>query len=126
MTGYLSGFVFYTLAVIGVLLLAMIILKKAMAFNNFKSNEKSILKIEESLSIGFKKDLHVVRAGEEMFLIASDAERTTFLTKLATENDERMMIYESKPKETTSSHEKPFEGRSGVMISMLEKLQKMR
>ena len=124
MTGYLSGFVFYTLAITGVLLLAMVVFKKALNFNNFKSSEKSMLKVEESLSIGFKKDLYIVKAGDEKFLIASDAERTTFLTKLAIENVENI-DYENNQQEKTLP-KKSFDEKGGVMISMLEKLQNMR
>ena len=36
-----------------------------------------------------RKQLYVIRAGKERFLIASDAERTTFLSKLNTENEDK-------------------------------------
>ena len=45
-------------------------------------SQSQFLEIEESVSLGVRKQLHVVRAGDEKFLIASDAERTTFLSKL--------------------------------------------
>lgn len=83
MSHYIAGFTFYTLAIIGLLLLAYIIAKKSMMSSNYLKAKNRYLDVEHSLSIAPRKTLQVVKAGNEKFLIALDSERTTFLTKLA-------------------------------------------
>ncbi|GBF23180.1 flagellar assembly protein FliO [Candidatus Gastranaerophilus sp. (ex Termes propinquus)] len=80
MSGYIAAFGVYTLAMIGVLFIAFFIWKKSM-LTNIKGS-KNTLKAEEVLPLGGRKALYIIRAGAERFLIATDAERTTFLTKL--------------------------------------------
>lgn len=81
MTSYLLTFTVYTTAMIGVIFLALFAYKKFSVQNNRVSNS-NFLEVEDCVSLGVRKQLYVVRAGEEKFLIASDAERTTFLSKL--------------------------------------------
>lgn len=84
-TGYIAGFTFYTLAVIGIILLAFVVAKNCMVINLNKNNKNQFLSMETSLNIGTRKNLHIIKAGSERFLISTDPERTTFLTKLADE-----------------------------------------
>ncbi len=85
MTSYLLTFTVYTTAMVGVIFLALFAYKKFSLQNNRVSNS-NFLEIEDCVTLGVRKQLYVVRAGEEKFLIASDAERTTFLSKLNSES----------------------------------------
>jgi len=87
MTGYIASFTVYTCAMIGLIFIAYVVAKKSMLIDGFsaKKNNK-FLSVETSLSLAPRKTLYVVKAGDEKFLISSDVERTSFLTKLAAEN----------------------------------------
>ncbi len=84
MINYIAAFIFYTLAMIGVMLVGLIIYKKTFVIN--KSENKGIIKIIDSYPIGPKKTLLVVKIKNEKFLIASGPEHTTFLSKLENDN----------------------------------------
>lgn len=84
MMTYITAFIFYTLAMVGILLVGFIIYKKTFIMN--KSENKGMIKILDSYPIGPKKTLLVVKIRNEKFLIASGAEHTTFLSKLADDN----------------------------------------
>jgi len=84
MMTYITAFIFYTLAMIGILLVGFVIYKKTFVIN--KGENKGMIKILDSYPIGPKKTLLVVRIKNEKFLIASGAEHTTFLSKLSDEN----------------------------------------
>ncbi len=80
MLSYLTAFIFYTFAMVGIMLLAFVIYKK---FNfPLKQENKGIIHIVDSCPIGAKKNLLVVKIANEKFLIASGLEHTTFLAKL--------------------------------------------
>ena len=85
MNGYFLNFMVYTLAMVGVMLLSVVIYKKAMS-GSFNSKKGRLIKIEESLGLSPKKTLYVVSVEDEKFLIASDADRTSFLAKLKEKN----------------------------------------
>ncbi len=99
MTSYLLNFTVYTAAMIGAIFLALFVYKKFSVTNSRVSASK-FLEIEDSVSLGVRKQLYVVRAGEEKFLIASDAERTTFLSKLGA--NEPVQVIERTPLNTNS------------------------
>lgn len=84
MNGYLINFIVYTLAMIGIMLIAVVIYKKVFSFAK-PNNLKNEMKIEETLNLSPRKTLYVVNVKNEKFLIASDTDRTSFLAKL--END---------------------------------------
>ena len=84
MATYVTAFIFYTLAMIGIMLIGFIIYKKTFMLN--KADSKGLIKILDSLPIGNKKMLLVVKIKNEKFLIASGIEHTTFLSKLEQEN----------------------------------------
>lgn len=79
--GYLTNFIVYTLAMVGVIVLALFVFKTATTGGNKGASSKS-LKVHDSLSLGPRKTLYIVSAGEEKFLIAGDADKTTLVSKL--------------------------------------------
>ena len=78
---YAMKFMFYTFGVIGLLLVAYIIAKRCMGLD-INTRKKGNLYIEETLNISPRKTLYILKAYDERFLIASDANNTSFLAKL--------------------------------------------
>ncbi len=87
MSGYLVNFMIYTLAMVGIIFLALFIYKKTAVMPGGKSRSK-FLGVEDVMSLTPRKNLYVVRAGNERFLIASDMERTTLISKLENNSQE--------------------------------------
>lgn len=81
MGGYIANFTVYTLAMAGLICFAVFVYKKVMD-GSFRGDGSKYLSVEESMSLTPRKTLHVVRAGNEKFLIASDVDRTTLISKL--------------------------------------------
>jgi flagellar biogenesis protein FliO len=81
MGGYVANFTVYTMAMIGLICFAIFVYKK-FTDGTMRSGGGKFLEVEESMSLSPRKTLHVVRAGNEKFLIASDVERTTLISKL--------------------------------------------
>lgn len=80
MTGYLINFTVYTVAMIGIIFLALFTFK-AVSGGCF-SKKSSTLKIEETLKLSARKSLYIVNAKNERFLIAADIDRTSLIAKL--------------------------------------------
>ena len=59
MMTYVTAFIFYTLAMVGILLIGFVVYKKTTS--NDKIPNKKMIKIIDSLPIGNKKMLHVVK-----------------------------------------------------------------
>ena len=78
---YAIKFMVYTFGVIGLLLVAYIIAKRCMGLD-INTRKKGNLYIEETLTISPRKTLYILKAYDERFLIASDANNTSFLAKL--------------------------------------------
>lgn len=78
--GYLANFIVYTLAMVGVMMIAVFVFKNSTAYSS-KSGGK-LLKVTDTLSLGARKTLYIVSAGEEKFLIAGDVDRTSLIAKL--------------------------------------------
>ena len=104
MTHYLISFVTYTFAMAGLLILALIIYKKATATMQ-RGTKNTYLSLEQRLDISARKSIFVIRAGRERFLVASDLDRTTLLAKLPDvkrpprrEDEQRTMDTEQYPK----------------------------
>ena len=81
MGNYLISFIVYSMAMVGFLVLCVMIYKKTMPNNRCAKNNHE-LEIENALNLSQRKTLYVIKAGSEKFLIAADAERTSFLAKL--------------------------------------------
>lgn len=69
------------MAMCGLICFALFMYKK-FAAGSFCSKNSNFLDVEDTLSIGPRKTLMVVRAGGEKFLIASDADKTNLISKL--------------------------------------------
>ena len=93
MENYLINFIVYTMAMVGFLILCLMVYKKTMPKNRCAKNNDE-LKIENALNISPRKTLFIIKAGNEKFLIAADAERTTFLSKLETTENVQNQLQE--------------------------------
>lgn len=81
MSGYLINFVVYTAAMVGLIFFALFVYKKTSA--GFGASSKSkFLNVEDCISLAPRKNLYVIRAGKERFLVASDVDRTSLISKL--------------------------------------------
>ena len=78
--GYLTNFIVYTLAMAGVIMLAVLTLK--ITTTPSKKGSSKFLQVQETLSLSPRKTLYVISAGDEKFLIAGDADRTSLISKL--------------------------------------------
>lgn len=88
MGSYIANFTVYTMAMLGLIFFAIFVYKKFMEGGLSNKNSK-YLSIEETMPINPRKSLLIVRAGNERFLVASDMDRTTMLSKLDSETTQR-------------------------------------
>ncbi len=79
MTKFILAFSVYTMAMVGVIVVAFLVWRNAVMGSNSKNGT---IKIEESLSLNSRKTLYVIKIQGERFLIAADVDKTTFLAKL--------------------------------------------
>lgn len=103
MGGYFLNFIVYTTAMIGVIFLAVFVYKKTSFIGNTNSK---FLNVEDTMTLSPRKRLYVVRAGEERFLIASDTERTTLISKLQSGLEE-IEVSQTEPTTNSSVDELP-------------------
>ena len=103
MTTHIIAFIFYTLAMLGVIFVAFAVYKNIVFGQN---THISKLKIEDMLRLNQRKSLYVINYEGEKFLIASDIDSTTLISKLNT-------------KETTEQIPKP------VIIEKQEPVQSL-
>lgn len=88
MGGYIANFTVYTMAMIGLICFAVFVYKK-FTDGTMRSGDNKFLSVEDSMSLSPRKTLHIVRAGSEKFLIASDVDRTTLISKLNAPNEQQ-------------------------------------
>lgn len=81
MSGYFIQFLAYTFAMVGFLAVCLVTYKK-FCQPTMMNNSAECLCIENALRLTPRKQIYVVRAGDERFLVASDADSTTMLAKL--------------------------------------------
>lgn len=81
MSSYIINFTVYTMAMLGMIFFAVFVYKKVMNGTIYKNGSKN-LSIEERMNINPRKSLLIVKAGDERFLVASDMERTSLISKL--------------------------------------------
>ncbi len=105
---YLVNFLVYSMAMVGLLFVCLLVYKKTMGSNYSKKNSED-LTVENAMNLSARKTLYIVKAGDEKFLIASDAERTTFLAKLNdTQNTITQQISDSRNFSSFSVNQKKF------------------
>ncbi|MCQ2958031.1 MAG: flagellar biosynthetic protein FliO [Candidatus Gastranaerophilales bacterium] len=133
MAHYLMKFIFYTSGVIGLLFIAFLVAKSSLNINTTFAKKNKNLEIEESLNLSPRKTLHVVRAFNEKFLVASDANSTTLLAKLNSDGEiiENINNMESKVNEDfqgyleekqTPKRQRKTTAEDSIIKSMLNKL----
>lgn len=83
--GYITNFIVYTLAMVGVIVVALLVFKNATSIGGTKASK--YLKIIDSISLGQRKNLYIVSTGIEQFLIAGDVNNTCLISKLEGIND---------------------------------------
>ena len=94
--GYLSNFIVYLFAMMGVIILALFVYKK-FNVNSIGVKSNHTLKVEDSLGLSARKTLYVIRSGAERFLIAADMERTTLISKLEDADVTEMLSQRETP-----------------------------
>lgn len=92
--GYLANFIVYTLAMVGVIVVALLIFKNSTGCS-VKNNGK-FLKVIDTMNLAPRKTLYIVEAGDEKFLIAGDAEKTTLISKLEPQGTKSITVPETK------------------------------
>ena len=109
MTTHIIAFIFYTLAMLGVMFVAFAVYKNVVLGQN---SHISKLKIEDMLRLNQRKSLYVIKYEGEKFSIASDIDSTTLISKLnSKEIPEKpsAKIVEKTEKPTDSLEEKLIE-----------------
>lgn len=96
MGGYLVNFAVYTMAMTGLIFFALMVYKKCSCVGNIKTSKSKMLSIEETITIAPRKTLYVVRAGQEKFLIASDVDKTSLISKLDANVSDKKSITDVK------------------------------
>jgi len=132
MGAFLVRTIVCTGAIVGFLLLAYIVAKNCMNGTVPFRRKKSNLEIEESLAISPRKTLHIIKAFDEKFLIASDATSTILLAKLNAKNEiiedeeksvgEFSSLLETKDIDASEVLDSKVSKKTSVIQSMLEKL----
>jgi len=89
--GYLANFIVYFLAMIGIIILALFVYKK-FNMDTLTTSRRNNLKVEDYLSLSPRKTLYVIREGNERFLISSDTDRTTLISKLETREETQIEL----------------------------------
>ena len=84
--GYLANFMVYTLAMVGVIVVALLIFKNATS-GGITGGKSKYLKIIDTLNLAPRKTLYIVSTGREKFLIAGDVDKTSLISKLETAED---------------------------------------
>ena len=106
--GYIGNFIVYTLAMVGVIVVALLVFKNATSGGAIGKKSK-YLQLIDTMSLGQRKMLYIVSTGKEKFLIAGDVDKTTLISRL--DDFEQNAVVKSAPeisfKETMASLPKP-------------------
>lgn len=133
MLTHITAFIFYTLAMIGILLVGFVVYKKMNI--NMNAANKGLIKILDNYPIAPKKTLMVVKILDEKFLIASGAEHTTFLAKLEDNTcvsdvvqkaKDTMSDVAKKPEITINEIQKPINIQQNNSQGKIDELQQAR
>jgi len=129
MGSYILNFTVYTMAMCGLISFALFVYKK-FATSGFINKNSQFLNVEETLSLAPRKTLYVIRAGQERFLIASDAEKTTLISKLTEETQTTQQLlsqlyqHEKTEPQTNSAYTVDFESQLQQTKPTEQKIQR--
>lgn len=120
MAHYIINLIFYTLAMVGVILIGFVIAKKSLMGVYSQTSKNKFLEIESYLALEPRKNVYVLKAGTERFLLSSSPEKIHFLTKLDNNNVPYVDNIESE--ETNTVVAPKFIGNNGIVIKIAEKI----
>lgn len=112
MAGYLISFSIYTLAMIGVIFVALFVFKTFS--NKCFSKRTNMLNVEDTMNLSPRKTLYVITAENERFLIASDVDRTTLIAKLGQKSEQPEEKLVKSTREDKSSKLSSFDGLESI------------
>ena len=92
--GYITNFIVYTLAMVGVIVVALLVFKNATTGCCGKNSK--YLSILDTISLGQRKTLYIVSTGKEQFLIAGDVNNTCLISKLESNINENVNTQQNK------------------------------
>lgn len=128
MTTHIIAFIFYTLAMLGVIFVAFAVYKNVVLGQNTYISK---LKIEDMLRLNQRKSLYVINYEGEKFLIASDIDSTTLISKLNSKQNyeqtkQPLVIEKQEPKESLEEKlielKKSNTGSKNVMRTILKEI----
>ena len=121
MGGYLAQFIVYTIAMTGIIFLALAVYKKVSAGYGFRK-KSNYLEVEDNISLSPRKNLYVIRAGKEKFLIAADIESTTLIAKLDDRIDDVMRFPKQNKRANTEELSDITKIQSNKNLSVIKKI----
>ena len=114
--GYLANFMVYTLAMVGVIVIALLIFKSATSQGI--GNKSKYLKILDTISLAPRKTLYIVSAGKEKFLIAGDVNNTSLISKLESGYEQEEISSKETFQQTMQNLAKPnYMDKSNIGIN---------
>lgn len=126
MQGYFVQFLAYTMAMVGFFTVCLLTYKKLCAKQLSVSNQDS-LSIENVLRINARKQIYIVKAGNERFLVAADTERTTMLAKLENEAENQEQPQKVLKKPVKKHLENVFSPVSAINAPIMKRIsEKMK
>ena len=102
MGGYLLNFSIYTLAMLGVICIALFVFKFAMSGSPLSKKSK-FLNVEDTLKLSARKSIYVLRAGNEKFLVAADVDSTSLISKLNSGDDLNIQEFDQSMTENSNT-----------------------
>ncbi len=127
MIHYIASFIVYTLAMIGLLIIAYVVYKKTALQNNF-FNKKSVISIEDMLKLPDRKTLYIINCLGERYLIASSGECVNLISKLDykkkkdIEGIERYLEEKKEEELIQSMTKEENEPNNEILVSLLKEL----
>lgn len=104
MGGYIINFTVYTLAMSGLIFFAFYVYKRVMNGSILPPKNHDMY-IEETVNINPRKSLMIVNTGGERFLIASDVDKTTLISKLSSQTLEKVVMTSKKSPDMSTEND---------------------
>lgn len=86
MVNSLASFIFYALAMVGIIAVGLLVAKSSLNVGYFNNRKNQFLSIESFLALEPRKNIYVLKAGSERFLVCTDTNGSHLLTKLDKDN----------------------------------------